>query len=181
MFLPIRNDTYFLKKVSCTSPARILASNLMNISFRSCMKVPSSPTRSQAIDLTKALSILGVLFAHMFYVSRLNATALHTIHHMQLIFGWCVIAFFFCSGILSKTLASCKQFLSYGIVRAERLLIPCLVFSLTNKVVCLLLSHYGLIGVSISWPHTWVTSSTSFWFRLGLSSISCPICSSSLW
>lgn len=108
---------------------------------RSLPEPSLSSGRDEALDALKALAIIGVLFAHMSFTSRMSARTLSWIVVFQQSFGWCVTGFFFCAGVLTRVggegLAGC---FSFALKRTRRLLVPCLVFSLTYKC-CLLIIH----------------------------------------
>lgn len=86
------------------------------------------------IESLKGLAILGVIFAHSDFKNRFNANILELIFHLQLIFGWCVLAFFYTSGLL-KGKGPVKAVNVYLKARFKRLILPCLVFSLTYKMI----------------------------------------------
>lgn len=85
------------------------------------------------ITSLKALSIVGVLFAHMNFVSRFNDLTIEVIHEIQLIFGWCVLAFFFSSGFLTKKLVKNIDIVTNFQNKFYKLLVPAMVFSITYK------------------------------------------------
>lgn len=101
--------------------------------------------RYKEIDAIKGLSIIGVLFAHMSFKDRLNAEALGLIESFQISFGWCVLAFFFCSGFLTKVIPDNRELMRFIGKRFKRLFIPCIVFSWSYKVVLLILSKAGFL------------------------------------
>jgi fucose 4-O-acetylase-like acetyltransferase len=86
------------------------------------------------IEMLKGISIIGVVLMHMEFRSRFSEQAIALLDHLQILFGWCVLAFFFCSGLLLKTEEmQLKNLKSYIFKRAHRLLIPCIVFSIFYK------------------------------------------------
>jgi fucose 4-O-acetylase-like acetyltransferase len=109
--------------------------------------------RDQALDALKGLAIVGVLFAHMNFANRLSETTLFWVGVIQQFFGWCVIAFFFCSGLLTRLEEHhAKAWVQYGLIRARRLLVPCLVFSLTYKCCLIALRQGANLGQPASLP-----------------------------
>lgn len=102
--------------------------------------------RFSEIDALKGLSILGVIFAHSTFNDRFDITTLDYIKTLQSLFGWCVLGFFFASGFLIKTRPSS----TYELIRMVKkqffkLIIPCLIFSLTYKLIMLGLSATPLL------------------------------------
>ena len=78
----------------------------------------------------------------MSFTRRFSSEALSAIATLQVIFGWCVFAFFLCAGFLGAPSARSKSnLLPYTKKRAQRLLIPCFTFSLAYK---LLLGLFGM-------------------------------------
>jgi fucose 4-O-acetylase-like acetyltransferase len=89
----------------------------------------------------------------MDFSSRLSATALLEIDYLQQSFGWCVIAFFFCAGMLTDiSQRTISDWLKFTFKRARRLLVPCLVFSLTYKISLIALKQVAGIGARIQLP-----------------------------
>ncbi len=100
------------------------------------------------IDTLKAISIIGVVIMHMEFRSRFSEQAMMIINHLQVLLGWCVLAFFFCSGFLMKTEdIKLSHSSTYLFKRANRLLIPCIVFSIFYKTLLIVISRFG----SFSW------------------------------
>ena len=58
--------------------------------------------RYSEIDALKGVAIIGVVIAHLNFTGRFDKETLELVHNLQLFFGWCVITFFFASGILIK-------------------------------------------------------------------------------
>jgi len=107
--------------------------------------------RSDVLYLVKGFAIVGVLFAHMSYPSRLQEDTLLVIHWLQQIFGWCVLAFFFCAGVVAKKVDGFPALKAFMEGRFRRLIIPCLIFTLTYKVLLVVLGKedlpYGVSGL----------------------------------
>lgn len=110
--------------------------------------------RHGEVDALKGMAIIGVLIAHMSFESRFNASALSMIGTLQVFFGWCVIAFFFASGLLIKT-GSATLLESYELIRKKsvRLLLPAVVFSLSYKLLQLGLYLTGRFSWDSPIPH----------------------------
>ncbi len=51
--------------------------------------------RFSEVDSLKGLAIVGVVIAHVAFETRLYPVSSVIINNLQVIFGWCVIAFFF--------------------------------------------------------------------------------------
>jgi peptidoglycan/LPS O-acetylase OafA/YrhL len=102
------------------------------------------PSRLIEVDAVKALAIVGVLILHMSFTSRLTASTLETLGILQRVFGWAVMAFFFASGLLTRPLHNPAALADFVASRFRRLIIPCIVFSLTYKVLLLLLGVAGI-------------------------------------
>jgi len=96
------------------------------------------------VDAIKALAIIGVLILHMSFKSRMTVSALDAIGILQMVFGWAVIAFFFASGLLTRPVQSRAGLTEFAVSRFQRLIVPYLVFSLTYKLLLLML---GLAGI----------------------------------
>ncbi len=102
-------------------------------------------SRVPEIDSIKCLAIIGVLFAHAEFTSRFQSQPLAFVDQMQWLFGWCVLAFFFCSGYLSRPVK--RDWSDYKATIAKkfyRLIIPCIAFSLMNKTLLLATDRLGL-------------------------------------
>ncbi|NET53948.1 MAG: acyltransferase, partial [Merismopedia sp. SIO2A8] len=104
-------------------------------------------TRSGEIDAIKSLAIIGVIITHMSFESRFEPSTLQLVQALQLIFGWCVLAFFFCSGLLAKPVTNQQAVFKVIKKRCLRLIVPCLIFSLSYKIA---LSGLYLTGL-FSW------------------------------
>jgi fucose 4-O-acetylase-like acetyltransferase len=98
------------------------------------------------IDALKGLAILGVLFTHMAFTTRFDAAALAHIRLLQTLSGWCVLAFFFASGVLHGHADAERDLKSFARRRAIRLLIPCAAFTWLNKLLLLAAKAGGLLG-----------------------------------
>lgn len=108
----------------------------------------SSPTtsRSMEIDGIKAIAIVGVVILHMSFKNQMAPATLDAIGCLQIIFGWSVIAFFLASGLVTRPVRNYSPLLQFAFSRFKRLLIPCLVFSWSNKLVLIALASFGLIS-----------------------------------
>ena len=87
------------------------------------------------IDAVKAVAIIGVMVAHMSFESRFSDGALDFIRVTQILLGWCVLAFFFCSGLLArkiKTVKDAGQYIHKGPVALNS---------------CTLLVCFGCLGI----------------------------------
>lgn len=100
-----------------------------------------STNRRIEIDALKALAIIGVVFIHVPPKSHFTDSTYHLLSAIQNIFGWCVVAFFYASGLLTKKIDffSFRDFISYAKSRAARLILPCVLLSIFYKT-----SLYGL-------------------------------------
>ncbi len=87
------------------------------------------------IDSIKALAIIGVLIAHMSFDSRFDEETLTVVKGAQALFGWCVLAFFFCSGMVAKSIVSVEEVRDYIRRRIVRLVLPCVIFSVSYKLI----------------------------------------------
>jgi len=102
--------------------------------------------RINSIDNLKGIAIIGVIFIHM----ESGLFSRHTeeiIDFFQTIFSSCVLAFFFASGLVVKKLKGLEQIKSFVVNRVRRLLIPCIVFSITYKLILISLTEMGYISV----------------------------------
>jgi hypothetical protein len=107
-------------------------------------------TRQTEVDSLKGLAIIGVMFAHMYFVGRMNSAALDLVSSLQMLFGWCVSAFFFLSGVTSKPINNIADLKLFAVNRFYRLLVPFFIFSVTNKVIVGALQGFGLpLGLPI--------------------------------
>ena len=100
--------------------------------------------RNLAVDFIKGVSIVGVILAHSNFSNRFDVNTIELITVLQDYFSWCVVGFFFASGLLSKT-PELKDARQYLIANIKRLIIPAIVFSVSYRVVNLLLSALGLL------------------------------------
>lgn len=124
--------------------------------------------RYSEVDALKGLGIIGVVIAHVNFPSRLTPTTMLLIHNLQLIFGWCVISFFFASGILIKhTIKTFPE--AYGVIKKKfvRLVIPCFIFSLSYK--CLLSGIYltGLFSWNSPIPSSLIETMKFIFYPVG--------------
>ena len=87
------------------------------------------------IDAIKAIAIIGVMVAHMSFESRFDEGAMGFVKVVQVLLGWCVLAFFFCSGLLANPIKERKKVARYIQKRFIRLVVPCVVFSITYRVI----------------------------------------------
>lgn len=101
--------------------------------------------RISEIDAIKGLAIIGVLIAHLSFEGRFDTTTLDLVNQLQILFGWCVIAFFFCSGILvknqPKTIQEMYDFIQKKFVR---LIIPYVIFNVLNKIALTVYGKYTI-------------------------------------
>ncbi|MCX6922959.1 MAG: acyltransferase, partial [Verrucomicrobia bacterium] len=148
---------------SLLCPARHLGSP-SNGSDQPNSTTPAAP-RNEAVDALKGLAIIGVIFAHISFQSRLSATNLAKISVVQRLFGWCVLAFFFCAGRLTR-IGQTKErgWLDFALKRAKRLLLPCVVFSVTYKACLLVIYHLFHLGQ----PGRFTPVSVSYWLAFVL-------------
>jgi len=115
----------------------------MTLTESSSPEASGQPARSRKsrvpeVDLLKGWAILGVLFIHMSFVHRFGNNVLVAIGELQYLFGWAVIAFFFCAGFLFAHSSSVNEpILPYLRKRARRLLLPWIAFSIVYKILLL--------------------------------------------
>jgi hypothetical protein len=145
----------------------------------------SGTSRRVDVDCLKGIAIVGVVLVHLEYPTRLSSESMAIVHGCQDIFGWCVMAFFFCSGLLTRRIPqTAKEFGLWIGRRVKRLLLPCLVFSIAYKVALIALSQTNLFHWSYAFPANlrgWVAwllvpASPQFYFLpflFGISSICC--------
>ena len=89
--------------------------------------------RIKSIDNLKGISILGVVFMHL--ESRLFQEDTNlVVDILQELFGWCVLSFFFASGLVSKRQNDLQSLQHFTFIRIKRLIIPCIVFSISYKI-----------------------------------------------
>jgi peptidoglycan/LPS O-acetylase OafA/YrhL len=103
--------------------------------------------RYAEIDALKGLAIIGVVIAHMTFQNRFEDSTLELVNRLQGLFGWCVIAFFFCSGLLEKPLTAKDELIKSLIKRFKRLVVPSIVFSVSYKFI--------LLGISLTKIFSW--------------------------
>ena len=87
------------------------------------------------VDALKAIAIVGVVFAHISFEGRLAPSTIEITSVIQLVLGWCVIAFFWASGFLEN--AKPKETIDiYHLAKKRffRLIVPCFIFSLSYKL-----------------------------------------------
>jgi surface polysaccharide O-acyltransferase-like enzyme len=100
--------------------------------------------RIAEIDALKGIAMIGVLFAHMSFTSRFDGRALEVVEIVQFFLGWCVMAFFWASGFLSKDAPQTEADVRRSIAgKFKRLLVPCFIFSITYKIFRIGLSATG--------------------------------------
>jgi len=76
-----------------------------------------------------------------------NSSTEEFVDLLQTIFSSCVLAFFFASGLVVKKVKDFVQIKSFIINRVRRLLIPCIVFSVTYKLILIFLSELGYMSI----------------------------------
>ena len=144
-------------------------------------------SRRDDIDCLKGIAIIGVVLAHLEYRSRLSPDCMAWVHHFQSILGWCVMAFFFCSGLLTKRPPqTTKEFVSWTGRRLKRLLLPCLAFSIAYKLALMVIGQTNLfqwrspipVGIREWLGFLLLPASPQFYFLpflLAISLIFCPL------
>jgi len=97
------------------------------------------------INSIKALAIIGVLLAHSTFIDRYDSETIQVLEYFQILFGWCVIAFFYTSGFLY---GEYKYEFPYEFIkkRFTRLIIPMIIFSITYKLIIYFLYKFNLIN-----------------------------------
>ncbi len=106
----------------------------------------NSRARIPGIDALKGAAILGVLFVHMAFSARFDAATLGHIRLLQDVFAWCVLAFFFASGLLHGLNDTARGIRDFATRRAIRLLIPCAAFTWMNKLLLLAAKAGGFLA-----------------------------------
>jgi hypothetical protein len=109
---------------------------------------------SHEIDSIKTLSIIGVIFAHMYFSSRFQTETLDLIIIFQNIFGFCVIGFFFASAYLVKDINSLETLKHLVKKRFIRLVIPSIVFSVTYKCILFFINYKSIENININFQST---------------------------
>jgi hypothetical protein len=105
------------------------------------------------VDALKAMAIIGVIFAHISFEGRLAPITLDITNFIQLALGWCVIAFFWASGFLEKAKPETATDIYYlAKKRFFRLIVPCIIFSLSYKILLLLIYLTGYFSWDSSIP-----------------------------
>lgn len=140
-------------------------------------------SRLVEIDHMKAISIIGVIFIHMSFESRFTPSMLHWISVVQVSLGWCVLSFFFCSGLLSEKFMrlssdAAKTFLKKRIVG---LLLPYLTFNLLYKLLLYIISLSNFVQWTTPLPNSLIGALTflafpvkpQLYFLVYLLAISC--------
>ena len=113
----------------------------------------SSQKRLHEVDIIKFLAIIGVVIIHIGFKSRFSEEAIVAINILQTVFAWSVFAFFFCSGLLFKShKIRPENFKIYVIGKAQRLLFPCVIFSVLYKILQISLSSFNLFSWSVDFP-----------------------------
>lgn len=109
--------------------------------------------RDQSLDMLKGLAILGVLLAHMGSGDRFDGL----LGLLQFLLGWCVTAFFYASGAVTRLPNSDP--LAYVLGRAKRLLIPFAIFAVGGNILVVSGVMAGAIYnpeiASKGWPAVW--------------------------
>ena len=118
-----------------------------NINFLEC-----SFPRYIEVDSIKGIAIIGIVVTHMNFNNRFNVGTLEVVYNLQILFGWCVLAFFFCSGLLAKPLTSKITFAKFIKKRFLRLVVPCLVFSISYKFILTVISWTGIFSCFFYFP-----------------------------
>jgi peptidoglycan/LPS O-acetylase OafA/YrhL len=110
----------------------------------------SNRFRSPAIDSLKALAILGVVVIHIPATGRFESSAWNVVLIVQGAFEWCVMAFFFVSGLVSFPHPGAMPELQGSFIkkRFKRLLVPYFCFSWLYKSAMIGLSYGGRIGTA---------------------------------
>lgn len=111
--------------------------------------------RRTEIDQLKGLAILGVIISHLNFRNGLSNNSIELLNALQLTFGWCVLAFFFSSGMVqTNKVDTYKKFYEFIAKRFRRLIIPCFVFSLSYNIVEIALSLAGIMTWGNAMPKT---------------------------
>jgi len=109
--------------------------------------------RFSEVDSLKGLAIIGVIIAHISVEERLDIGTIEIVNNLQAIFGWCVLAFFFSSGILhNNSPDNLNSFTSFAKKRFLRLIIPCLFFSIFYKIILMVIYFTGMFSWSSPVP-----------------------------
>lgn len=124
------------------------------------------PNRLVEIDYLKAISIVGVIFIHMSFESRFTPSMLDWISFMQKSLGWCVLSFFFCSGVLSEkslklSLNAARIFVKKKIVG---LLVPYFSFNILYKLLLCVISLSGFVQWTAPLPDSLISTLIFFVF-----------------
>lgn len=115
--------------------------------------VRSPQKRLHEVDTIKFLAITGVVIIHMGFKSRFSEEAIWVMNGLQVIFAWSVFAFFFCSGLLLKTQKiKLVHLKGYVLGKAQRLLFPCIIFSVFYKVLQASLSSLNIFSWKAEFP-----------------------------
>jgi len=116
--------------------------------------------RDTAIDVIKGIGIVGVLFLHASFAKRFSDESLRAIEVVQYYLQWCVVGFFFTAGLLTRGAQTFSDWRSFLRKRGERLLIPCVAFSLTYNLLLVALTATGRFEL------TAIPSTLGDWVRL---------------
>jgi len=105
------------------------------------------------IDALKGVAIVGVVFAHIALEGRLELITVEATKSIQSTLGWCVLAFFWTSGFLTQRRQNSITDV-YGFVKQRflRLVLPCVVFSISYKVILWVLYFTGAFSWEYSAP-----------------------------
>jgi hypothetical protein len=105
-------------------------------------------SRLSEIDALKGLAIVGVVVAHISFEGRLSLDSLEAVSWLKYLLGWCVIAFFFASGLLYRgTPVSRQGLFAYAKKKFIRLIVPCITFSITYRLI--------LVGIYMTGYFSW--------------------------
>jgi fucose 4-O-acetylase-like acetyltransferase len=116
--------------------------------------------RDTAIDVIKGIGIVGVLFLHASFAKRFSDESLRAIDVVQYYLQWCVVGFFFTAGLLTRAVQTFGDWRRFLRKRAQRLLIPCVAFSLTYNLLLVALTATGRFEL------TSIPSTSEDWLRL---------------
>lgn len=115
---------------------------------------PPKKRKFPEIDAMKGVAIVGVVILHMSFEGRLSPSALSIVETLQVIFSWSVLAFFFCSGFLQKPVADIASLKVVVQKRIKRLIVPCLAFSITYRILMTAIAKTGFFSWDFPIPTT---------------------------